>query len=73
VIGAFRSKAAIPAEELRQRYRCAYCHAGIEQAGDPPRKPAIPSVAFCRDCHRSGGARHDCALCHRYHPTGASS
>jgi hypothetical protein len=57
----------------RDRYRCAYCHEGIVAAIDPPRKPAIPPVQSCRECHASGATRADCQLCHRYHPPGTLS
>jgi hypothetical protein len=66
-------KAATPADEIQRRYRCAYCHSGVEKAGDAPRKPAIPPITSCRECHRSGATRQDCQICHRYHPPGIPS
>ncbi len=55
------------------RSRCAYCHESIPTAADAPRPPSIPGVPSCRECHREGGARQDCLICHRYHPAGAPS
>ncbi len=30
-----------------------------------------PGVATCQTCHKSSGARQDCAVCHVYHPPSA--
>jgi hypothetical protein len=69
----FSRKAPSDAAEIQRRYRCAYCHDGIQKAADAPRKPSIPVVQSCRECHNSSGARFDCQLCHRYHPPGVPS
>jgi hypothetical protein len=73
-----RVKAALRRETAakvsdRERYRCAYCHEAIVAAADPPRKPSIPPVPACRECHAPGATRGDCQLCHRYHPPGSAS
>ncbi len=73
ITAVFGSRKTTPAEEVQRRYRCAYCHNGIEKAGDAPRKPSIPSVVSCRECHRPGATRQDCQLCHRYHPQAVPS
>jgi hypothetical protein len=72
-----RARAALRREAAqkvgdRERYRCAFCHEGIVEAADPPRKPSIPPVESCRGCHASGATRTDCQLCHRYHPPGTA-
>lgn len=61
------------APEGPARSRCAYCHESIVSAADAPRPPSIPGIASCRACHRDGGARRDCLICHRYHPAGVGS
>jgi hypothetical protein len=30
-----------------------------------------PGVGTCQTCHKSSGARQDCAVCHVYHPASA--
>ncbi len=67
---ASRFKAAPAPAAGPARNRCAYCHEAIPTVGDAPRTPSVPPAPSCRECHRSGGARQDCQLCHRYHPPG---
>ncbi len=69
----FRREPPSSSEEIQRRYRCAYCHEGIQKAADAPRKPSIPAVQSCRECHHAGATRQDCQICHRYHPPGVPS
>jgi len=73
VVNFVKGKKPTSAEENQRRFRCAYCHDGIQAAGDAPRKPSVPAVQSCRECHQSGASRQDCQLCHRYHPPGVLS
>jgi hypothetical protein len=60
--------------------KCAGCHAKAEVSGDTTKmegkEPLLPGMDTCLRCHAPragsgetarGGARFDCALCHRYH------
>ncbi len=60
---------------LGQATTCAACHkrlgSGQTQApqyGNDARELHVPGIESCRECHKSGGNRTDCMLCHRYHP-----
>jgi predicted CXXCH cytochrome family protein len=46
---------------------CTACHQGARES-ERTADVLIPKIESCRDCHSpKGGARHDCAACHRYH------
>jgi hypothetical protein len=46
---------------------CVACHAQALHS-NTTRDVLLPSIVSCRECHRpQGGARADCAECHRYH------
>ncbi len=54
---------------------CQSCHASLTNS-ETQRDVGIPDIATCRRCHAPsgfqngqpvGGARYDCAECHRYH------
>jgi hypothetical protein len=48
---------------------CQQCHAA-KQSGQTA-DILLPDVNSCMQCHRQGGARNDCALCHTYHDRAA--
>jgi len=49
---------------------CLACHAQAAQSTST-RDVLLPGIASCRECHQpKGGARADCAECHRYHERG---
>src|SRR5262249_3234986 len=73
VVNFVKGKKPTSAEENQRRFRCAYCHDGIQAAGDAPRKPPLPAVRSGRESHQAGAPRQDCQLCHRYHPPGVLS
>jgi len=62
---------------LDQGAGCATCHRQVEAGAtlaDGQSRPGPHANDFkpidqatCKDCHRPGGVRQDCALCHRYH------
>ena len=62
---------------LDQVAGCATCHRQLEPGetlADGQSRPGPHANDFkpidqatCKDCHRPGGVRQDCSLCHRYH------
>lgn len=62
---------------LDQGAGCATCHKKLEagaKLADGKSRPGAHAndfhpieAATCKDCHRPGGVRQDCGLCHRYH------
>ena len=77
---AFDHSAHTAASGAGQAVGCDTCHArAYPGAANASRRSAdvmLPSIAVCQTCHAprsgngasaTGGARHDCVECHRYH------
>jgi hypothetical protein len=64
-------KHAVFDHNAHRAMKCQECHTGVENSKDS-NDVLLPKMETCIKCHapatsHGGGARYDCAECHRYH------